>query len=105
MAFDPENPVNPQDLVATFDMTSRLNGLLYKSPDGATYSRINGEWRLLTPESNPLGSGAYVVFVNPKFIMEFDARMMYREYILKEQVQKEFGVKPKFAFDPEKEGD
>ena len=100
MAFDPENPVKPQDLYATFDIENRLNGLIYKSPDEGTYSRINGEWQPLSDNTNPFGMGAFVVFVNPSFIMEFDSRMMYREYISKEQVTEEFGVEPDFGLNP-----
>ncbi len=96
MVFRPERPLNPQDLYATFDINNRLNGLIYKSPDEGTFSRINGEWEPLYDNTNPFGQGAYVVFVSPDFIMEFDSRMMYREYIPKEEVQKKYGVKPNF---------
>ena len=97
MAFNPENPAKPQDLYATFDTNNSLSGLIYRSPDEGSFSRINGEWVPLTPETNPFGMGANVVFVDPSFTIEFDSRMMYREFIGQEQVQKEFGVKPDFG--------
>ena len=97
MSFTPENPANPQDLVATFDIGNRLNGLLYMSPDEGTFSRVNGEWQLLGGAYDPIGQGVFVVFVKPEFIMEYDSRMMYREYIPREQVKKEFGVTPQFG--------
>jgi hypothetical protein len=96
MAFDPENPVKPQDLYATFDINDNLSGLIYRSPDEGSFSRINGEWLPLTPETNPFGMGANVVFVDPSFTIEFDSRMMYREFIGQKQVQEKFGVKPDF---------
>lgn len=95
MAFDPENPANPTDLYATFDSNDKLNGLVYDSDEGS-FARINGKWLPLDNSTTPIGSGAGVVFVNPKFIMEFDSRMMYREYISLDEVQKNFGVDPKF---------
>lgn len=100
MSFNPEAPANPQDLLATFDVSNRLNGLIYKSPENGSYSRVNGEWVQLADNANPLGQGALVVFVNPDFILEYDSRMMYREYLPSERVQAEFGVKPNFDFDP-----
>lgn len=96
MAFTPEKPASTRDLMATFDVGDRLNGLLYKA-DGVLYSRIDGEWEPLGGNNNPLGQGAAVVFVSPDFIMEFDARMMYREYLSQGEVQKNFGVTPKFG--------
>lgn len=97
MAFDPENPAKPQDLYATFDTNDNLSGLIYRSPDEGSFSRINGDWALLTPETNPFGMGAMVVFVDPSFIIEFDSRMLYREFIGQKQVQDKFGVKPDFG--------
>lgn len=100
MAFNPDAPAKPQDLFATFDVDNRLNGLIYTTPDTGSYSRVNGEWLPLADGANPLGQGAGIVFVNPDFIMEYDSRMMYREYLPSEQVQAEFGVQPDFGFDP-----
>lgn len=100
MAFNPEEPTKPQDLFATFDVDNRLSGLIYKSPDQGSYSRVNGEWFPLGDGANPLGQGAGIVFVSPSFIMEYDARMMYREYISAEQVRDGFGVQPDFGFNP-----
>jgi hypothetical protein len=96
MAFDPENPANPTDLYATFDANDKLNGLIYDSPDEGGFARVNGKWAPLDDSSSPIGSGAGVVFVDPKFIMEFDSRMMYREYIKLDEVQEKFGVDPMF---------
>lgn len=96
MAFDPENPANPTDLYATFDTQDRLNGLVYDSPDQGSFVRVNGEWQPIDANNNPSGIGVGMVFVSPDFIIEFDSRMMYREYISLDEVQSKFGVNPKF---------
>jgi hypothetical protein len=96
MAFDPENPASPTDLYATFDASDRLNGLIYDSPDEGTFVRANGEWEPISESNNPAGIGAGMVFVDPKFTLEFDSRMMYREFISLDDVQAKFGVNPTF---------
>jgi hypothetical protein len=99
MTFTPESPAQPQDLYATFNSENQLTGLIYNSPDEGTYSRVRGEWLPLEGTTNPFGSGATVSFVDPRFIEEYDARMMYREYLPYEEVQAKFGVKPNFNMD------
>ena len=94
MIFEPENPAKPQDLYATFNSNNQLNGLIYENPDGVAFSRVRGDWYLLEGAANPINAGAWVVFVSPNFIMEYDARMAYREYLPQEEVQEKFGVKP-----------
>jgi len=96
MAFTPENPDNPQDLMATFGLENTLTGLIYTSDEGS-FSRINGEWVSLTDTTMPVGSGAMLVFVKPEFIQEYDARMMYREYPTYDEVNKKFGIAPMFS--------
>jgi hypothetical protein len=93
MAFTPENPSNPQDLFATFDINGLLTGLIYKSDEGS-FSRINGEWLPLTAQTSPFGSGANMVFVNSKFTEEFDYIRSTTGYTLEQQsVQEDYGIK------------
>jgi hypothetical protein len=93
MAFTPENPSNPQDLFATFDIKGLLTGLIYKSDEGS-FSRINGEWLPLTAQTSPFGSGANMVFVNSKFTEEFDYIRSTTGYTLEQQsVQEDYGIK------------
>jgi hypothetical protein len=93
MAFTPENPSNPQDLFATFDIKGLLTGLVYKSDEGS-FSRINGEWLPLTAQNSPFGSGANMVFVNPKFTEEFDyIRSTTGNTLEQQSVQEDYGIK------------
>jgi hypothetical protein len=93
MAFTPENPSNPQDLFATFDIKGLLTGLIYKSDEGS-FSRINGEWLPLTAQTSPFGSGANMVFVSPNFTEEFDYIRSTTGYTLEQQsVQEDYGIK------------
>ncbi len=93
MAFTPENPSNPQDLFATFDINGLLTGLIYKSDEGS-FSRVNGEWLPLTTQTSPFGSGANMVFVNPNFTEEFDYIRSTNGYTLEQQsVQEDYGIK------------
>lgn len=96
MAFNPENPDSPMDLYATFAIDGHLTGLIYAS-DENTYSRIRANWEPLDRTNDPVGQGANIVFVDPSFIAEFDARMAYGEFLSQEDVAKDFGIKPNFG--------
>jgi hypothetical protein len=95
MAFTPENPDNPQDLMATFGLENTLTGFIYTSDEGS-FSRINGEWVPLNATTMPVGSGAMLVFVKPEFVQEYDARMLYREYPTYDEINDKFGITPAF---------
>jgi hypothetical protein len=95
MTFSPDSPASPNDLYATFAIDGHLTGLLYNSDQGI-YSRIMGEWEVMGRDNDPVNQGAYIVFVDPSFIPEFDARMLYGEFLSKGVVKEQFGVEPNF---------
>lgn len=100
MAFTPEAPEKPSDLMATFGLEGKLTGLIYNSSEGS-FSRVNGEWLPSTDQTNPVGSGAMVSFVKPEFTQEFDARMTYREYPTYKEVNSKYGIDPMFDIKPQ----
>jgi len=74
MAFTPEKPELPQDLVCYCDPEEdQAFVLMYESDDGLFY-RDKGEWKEITPEDDWEFDldGLITVYVDPAFIEVYD---------------------------------
>lgn len=74
MAFTPDKPENPQDLICYCDTDIDQAAILtYESDDGFFY-RDNFEWKEITPEDDwELDfDGLIRVYVDPAFIAAYD---------------------------------